>query len=82
MGETGSNGGSKCPQGVETRVKLDNLIEDYRELREVVVAMDGRLRETERCVDRLTIRIGSWAAVGMIVGGLVIQAFTKYVLNW
>lgn len=41
-----------------------------------------RLTAVERAVDHLTIRIGSWAAVGMIVGGLLIQAFTRYVLGW
>lgn len=77
-----SNGGRSCPQGVETRVRVENLIADYHELKGTVKDMDKRLADTENCVRALSQRIAMWAAVGMIGGGLAIQAFTKYVLGW
>ena len=76
------NGGRSCPQGVETRVRLENLTSDHHELKGTVKDMDKRLTNTEECVRALTQRIAMWAAVGMIGGGLAIQAFTKYVLGW
>jgi len=79
---SGDNGGRLCPQGIETRVRLDGLITDFAEHKGAVRNMDERLTDVEKCVDRLTQRIAIWAAFGMIGGGLAIQAFTKYVLGW
>ena len=76
------NGGRSCPQGVETRVRLENLTSDHHELKGTVKDMGKRLSDTEDCVKALSQRIATWAAVGMIIGGLGIQAFTKYVLGW
>ena len=78
----GNNGGRLCPQGIETRVRLTNEIENRKELRVVVMDNCDRLAEVETVVNKLTYHIGIWAGIGMIIGGVAIQAFTKYVLNW
>lgn len=49
---------------------------------ERIAEHDGRLKGLERVVDQLHFRISMWAAIGMILGGIGIQAFTRYVLGW
>lgn len=44
--------------------------------------LENRVARLETAVERLSWRMGTWAAVGMMVGGVLIQAFTKYVLGW
>ena len=80
--DSNGNGGRSCPQGVETRVRLENLTSDHHELKGTVKDMDKRLSDTEDCVRALSQRIATWAAAAVIVSGLAIQAFTKYVLGW
>lgn len=89
----GDNGGRLCPQGIETRVNLHNEIanreaadnQNKQELQRLETTVSNncdRISEVEDTVTALSYRIGTWAAIGMIVGGVAIQAFTRYVLGW
>ena len=69
------NNGSMCPQGVKTRTLLENLAEGCHD-------RETRLRVVERAVQAMQIRMTMWAAIGMIIGGIAVQAFTHLVLGW
>lgn len=75
-----------CPLHAILTKQVDDHEDRMREIEhygpENIPKHEERLTGVEKSIDRLTIRIGTWAAAGMIAGGLAIQAFTRYVLGW
>lgn len=75
-----------CPLHTTTVKQVDDHEARLRTIEhcdpEKISDHEARLRIVEKMIDQLTLRISMWAAIGMILGGIGIQAFTRYVLGW
>ena len=71
-----------CPQGIENRERIAALTESVHSEKSRGADREQRLRAVERKVTSMEVRIGAWAALGVIVGGILVQALTHFVFAW